>query len=290
MARGLKVLLGSIVIAAIASALAQSPRQPPPSVQTLVAEGKKVFEGSCSTQYCHGPGGAGGQGPRLIDYPMSAEHVSATIREGRSGTPMAPFKGILEPAQIDAVIAYVLSISSGGKLPVSVTPAAAPMAPTTSAPSTVPVAIGKEKGTPAAGAEVFFDATKLSSCRTCHTYNKRGGPLGLDFADARKTPEEILASISKPRVAARAYPVITVTTSSGVILTGIRGGEAEDALQVFDVAVPPVRRSFPKSQIVGIQPSTQGVFDHTKLVYSRQQLLDVAALLGSAENSAGATN
>jgi mono/diheme cytochrome c family protein len=256
-------------------ALTQSTQQNPAhSGQAQVADGEKVFQVTCSSQYCHGPAGAGGQGPRLIDHPMSPELVSATVREGRSGTNMAPFKNVLNPVEINAVIAYVLSLS----------PAATPGTQTKdSEPSTLPVSIGREKGTPAAGAEVFFDATRLSSCRTCHSYDKRGGPLGVDFADAHETSEDILASITRPQIASRDYPVIVVTTLSGEKLIGIRGGETADTLQVFDVAIPPVRRSFQKSQIADVQVSGKGIFDHTKLKLSRQQLLDVAALLGARE-------
>jgi hypothetical protein len=143
------------------------------------------------------------------------------------------------------------------------------------------VSIGKETGTPAAGAQVFFDATRLSSCRTCHTYNKRGGPLGVDFADAGLSAESVLASISKSRVASRAYPVITIRTANNVKLTGIRGTETEKLLRVFDVVIPPVQRSFRKSEIEGIQIVKTGIFDHTKLGYTRQQLLDVAAFVGA---------
>jgi mono/diheme cytochrome c family protein len=263
-------------------AVAQTPSQPE-SVQAQVAAGEKVFDASCGTQYCHGPDGKGGQGPRLIDFPMSLEHIRATVREGRSGTNMAPFKDVLEPAQLESVIAYVLSISSGGKLPKAVETVATQGPPETAVPSATPVSIGKETAIPAAGAQVFFDATRLSSCRTCHTYNKRGGPLGVDFADAGLSAESVLASISKSRVASRAYPVITIRTANNVKLTGIRGTETEKLLRVFDVVIPPVQRSFRKSEIEGIQIVETGIFDHTKLGYTRQQLLDVAAFVGAVQ-------
>jgi hypothetical protein len=48
-------------------------------------------------------------------------------------------------------------------------------------------------------------------------------------------------------------------------LTGIRGKETADTLQVFDVGVPPVRRSFRKSLVTVVALSGAGIFDHTKL-------------------------
>jgi hypothetical protein len=48
-------------------------------------------------------------------------------------------------------------------------------------------------------------------------------------------------------------------------LTGIRGKETADTLQVFNVGVPPVRRSFRKSLVTVVALSGAGIFDHTKL-------------------------
>jgi mono/diheme cytochrome c family protein len=241
--------------------------------QSPLADGKQVFAATCASQYCHGPGGAGGQGPRLIDHPMPADYVSATIRDGHSGTSMPSFKEVLAPAQLNAVVAYVLSLS----------PATPATARQDFEPSTLPVSVGRESGIPAEGAQVFFDATRLSSCRTCHTYHDRGGPLGVDLASVPESAEQVLASITRARVGSRDYPVVTITTVSGEKLTGIRGTETADTLQVFDVALPPVRRSFQKSKIASLATSDQGIFDHTQLGLTHRQLLDVAALLGSRD-------
>jgi mono/diheme cytochrome c family protein len=272
-------IVGAVAIVCVA--LPQAIQQNPPSKpDARAAEGQKVFQVTCSTQYCHGPGGSGGQGPRLIDHPMSPEYVRATIRDGRPGTNMAPFKSVLDAGEIDAVVAYVLSLSPpaapGASKPLESSKPSEP----SKEPSSLPVSVGREKGIPAAGAEVFFDATHLSSCRACHSYDKRGGPLGVDFANATMTPEAVLASITKPRVASRNYPVVAVTLG-GERLTGIRGAETADTLQVFDVVVPPVRRDFQKSQITVVAVEGKGIFDHTKLGLTHQQLLDMAALLSS---------
>jgi hypothetical protein len=42
-----------------------------------------------------------------------------------------------------------------------------------------------------------------------------------------------------------------------------------------------VRRTFLKSEVSEITALKQGVFDHARLRYTRQQLLDVAAMIGS---------
>jgi len=246
--------------------------------RSRIADGEKVFQATCSSQYCHGQQGAGGQGPQLSDHPMSPEYVTATVRNGRPGTNMAPFEDVLSPMQISAVVAYVLSLSPRA------TPAASAVTPIkSSAPSTQAVSVGQEKGTPAAGADVFFDATSLSSCRACHTYDQRGGPLGVDLAEVKETPEQVFAIITHADVATRNYPVISITMSSGEKLTGIQANETADTLQVFDVVIPPVRRTFRKSQISSVVVSGKAIFDHRKLGLTHQQQLDVASLLGSRQ-------
>ena len=275
---GLKTQLALTVLTAaivFRVALTQPVQQAPAGgANALIGDGQKVFQATCSSQYCHGPGGAGGQGPRLVDHPMPPDYVSTTVRDGRPDTSMASFKNVLKPTEINAVIAYVLSLSL---------PAPTTKATSSAEPSSIAVVIGRETGTPAAGAEVFFDATRLSSCRTCHSFDERGGPLGIDLATLHQTPEQILAKITHARLASRDYPLIAVTTAAGEKLTGIRGKETTDTLQVFDVAMPPVRRSFQKSRITVVAVSGAGIFDHTKLGLTHQQLLDVAALLGSRE-------
>jgi mono/diheme cytochrome c family protein len=256
-----------------------------PLVNGQVAKGEEVFAASCGNQYCHGAAGKGAQGPPLANVPMTPEHIRMTILEGRTGTAMAPFKDVLEPAQVDAVAAYVLSISSGGRIamPSSVGPGTGGRPARVELPklSTAPVAVGGGQGVPANGLTPFFDPLSVASCRSCHSYPGRGGPLGIDLALARKTPAEVFASLSRPRVPARGYSVITVTLADGTKLTGIRGAETSETLSVYDLAMPPVRRTFLKAEVAEIAVGKQGAFDHTRLGYTRQQLHDIAAMVGS---------
>jgi putative heme-binding domain-containing protein len=138
-----------------------------------------------------------------------------------------------------------------------------------------------EHGPRAAGAAVFFDSTRLSSCHTCHSYHKRGGPLGPDLADEHMSAQEVIASLAEPRRPSLRYPVITVTTKDGTRLTGIRRDDTGDTVRLFDVTVPPVLRTFQKSEIVTIQSVDTGSFDHTALGYTPEQVRDLATLLST---------
>lgn len=256
----------------------------PPEVQQMVDVGRAIFETSCASSFCHGSGGAGGQGPGLIDRPMDPDRVRSTILNGRTGTPMPPFKDTLDPAMFNNVVAFVLSVSSGGRLPVSAAgptqaAAAAPPAP----PSKDPVAIGRENGTPAAGAALFFDATRITTCRTCHSFQKRGAVIGPDLADLKQPPAAILARLTGAKSAVAAWPAIRVTLRNGAVLTGIRRDESDLTLRVYDLAPAlPVSRSLKLESVAKVEPLPGGLVDHAKLGLSRQQQLDLAAFLGSA--------
>jgi putative heme-binding domain-containing protein len=281
------LLVPAFTAAAVAAGLAFAapPSTHPPDVQRMVDIGRAIFETSCASSFCHGSGAAGGQGPGLIDRPLDPERVRQTILNGRTGTPMPPFKDTLDPAMFNNVVAFVLSVSSGGKLPVSAagaTQAAAPMPP--SPPSKDPVAIGREKGTPSSGAALFFDATRITTCRTCHSFQKRGAAIGPDLAELKQPPAAILARLTEAKLAPAAWPAVRVTLTDGTVLTGIRRDESETVLRLYDVATPlPVSRALPKAAVAKTEPVAGGLVDHTKLGLSRQQLLDLAAFLGTAK-------
>ena len=84
------------------------------------AAGRQVYETRCTP--CHGVGGAGDgpaaaamePKPRNFRDPgfwkgRSTEQLRLVVTQGRPGTLMAPFEGVLSRAEIDAVVAYVQS-------------------------------------------------------------------------------------------------------------------------------------------------------------------------------------
>jgi mono/diheme cytochrome c family protein len=67
--------------------------------------GETVFEQTCSG--CHGVGGKGGVGPRLIDNPISLAAAKATIESGRGVMP-ARLVGGQNEADVLAYLATLL--------------------------------------------------------------------------------------------------------------------------------------------------------------------------------------
>lgn len=74
--------------------------------------GKDVYNANCVA--CHGVGGGGGTGPRLIGIAdrMSEEQEIATITDGVAGTAMPAWGGRLSADQIKAVADYTRSLTA----------------------------------------------------------------------------------------------------------------------------------------------------------------------------------
>ncbi len=89
-----------------------------PAVAAEPVRGKVTYETRCAP--CHGSSGAG-DGPaaaaitpkprNFLDADFwkgrTAMQLRLTVKQGRPGTLMAPFEGVLSDAEIDEVVAYV---------------------------------------------------------------------------------------------------------------------------------------------------------------------------------------
>ena len=252
-------------------------------VRAQVDAGKTLFATTCAN--CHGAGGKGAIGPALVDRNLSFAVLSATILNGRIGTPMPPFKDGLDSKSLAAVMAYVQSITTGGTLPTEVVADPTEGGPSPSRPASQPEAVGKEAGFPARGAALFFDPTQMQACRACHSFADKGGPIGPDLALKPKTPEQIYQSISRANVLSADYPAIALRVNGSPDLVGIKVEETSSDYVVFDVsAIPPIRRTVLISQVIQVNAVTSsGIFDHTQLPFSKQDRLDLAAYLGKSE-------
>jgi mono/diheme cytochrome c family protein len=257
-------------------------------VRAQVDAGKTLFATTCAN--CHGAGGKGAIGPALVDRNISFAVLSATILNGRIGTPMPPFKDGLDSKSLAAVMAYVQSITTGGSLPTEVVADPTEGGSSPSRPASQPVAVGKEAGIPARGAGLFFDPTQMQACRACHSFADKGGPIGPDLALKPKTPEQIYQSISRAKVLSADYPAIALHVNGSPDLVGIKVEETSSDYVVFDVsAIPPIRRTMLKSQVIQANAVTSsGIFDHTRLPFSKQDRLDLAAYLGKSEPKSAA--
>jgi mono/diheme cytochrome c family protein len=102
-----RILVIAAVVAAAVVARAAEPRT-----------GSEIYVERCAA--CHGNGGAG-DGPAaaaLEPRPRnfkdasfwtnrSDDQLRQIVRDGKPGTLMSPFKDVLSPSEIDAVVAYV---------------------------------------------------------------------------------------------------------------------------------------------------------------------------------------
>jgi len=284
------VSLAALVSATCAGLLGAGPVRAQtlsPAVRAQVDAGQQLFATTCAN--CHGSAGKGAIGPALAKRDLSQELIRNTFLNGRVGTPMPPFKDELDPKSQAEIIAYVQWLTSDGRLPDAVISIQGGAGTALAGPSSEPAAVGREKGIPAHGAALFFDPTKLYSCRTCHSYANKGGPIGPDLISVNKTTLAIYQSITRAKMKASGFPPIAIELRDGTRIIGIRSDETDDVLRLFDVSsLPPVKRSVSKSDIKKVSAiEDSGIYDHTALPFSKQDWLDLSAYLGKADASAG---
>jgi mono/diheme cytochrome c family protein len=73
----------------------------------IVTPGRALFLKNCA--HCHGADGHGDDGPDLHGLDDSDEWIANRIRNGKKGQ-MTAFAGKLQPADIDALIAYLRTL------------------------------------------------------------------------------------------------------------------------------------------------------------------------------------
>src|SRR5215475_11268963 len=78
--------------------------------QSLIEQGGKLFNPTCSSAYCHGANGANGSAPSLRGRNFTVEYLTRVISEGVPGTPMPAFKNQYSSEQIRQIVAYVMSL------------------------------------------------------------------------------------------------------------------------------------------------------------------------------------
>lgn len=137
---------------AAAKAAQDSPAANPPADDL---QGKQAFETRCST--CHGLDGGGAMGPNIqgIPFRLGADVVANIIKNGLSGG-MPAFAGQMSDAQIQQVVAYLLSLT--------------------------PKDAGKVTGDPAKGKEVYDS----SGCSGCHIIAGEGSGIGPELTTVGK--------------------------------------------------------------------------------------------------------
>ncbi len=126
--------------------------------RSVAAAGQTLFLQSCSS--CHGPLGQGtNQGPAIIglgpanyDFQMSTGRMPLAV-PGTQGIRRPP---VLTPAQVQAIIAYLVSLDRSG-----------PQIPR----------VDPNAGSLSAGSSLY-----LSNCAPCHSSSGNGGAVGAEVA------------------------------------------------------------------------------------------------------------
>jgi putative heme-binding domain-containing protein len=245
---------------ASASGQATTAKTAAPSAATKPAAGSELFRTTC--RVCHGEAGIGGVGPALRGAKFTRPYVRRAMSEGRPGSMMPEFTKTFTASQMNDVAGYVASLQ---------TPA------NTDSPAGL-------RGDPAAGETVFF-SRGARSCYVCHAVSGRGGSVGPELMSkvASLTPRELFQRIIvvPHRGTDPAYGTTRLTTRVGMILTGIKAGETEDAVRFYDTsALPPILRTIAKKDIVELSPHNSSVMpsDYASRL-TLQQLLDIVSYL-----------
>lgn len=218
----------------------------------LVVGGDQIFQTHCSVPYCHGANGTAGRAPKLVGHKFTANQLFHVVSEGIQDTGMPAFSAQLKTDQIEAVVAYVMTLKAN--------PSAAGAAdrPILSMPRELE-----------AGKALFFDSVRMGGCGKCHEVEHRGSAvapdlkIGLAPADFR--------SISANTFTARAsdeapFPVIVIERS-------------EKWIRVYDLSSPlPVLRSF-KPDRINLTPGSS--WQHREAVsgYSDAELRSIEAYI-----------
>jgi mono/diheme cytochrome c family protein len=77
------------------------------SAKTVAINARMLFLRNCA--HCHGATAHGDDGPDLHGLDVTSQWIANRIRKGKAGQ-MTAFAGKLQPAEIDALVAYVQSL------------------------------------------------------------------------------------------------------------------------------------------------------------------------------------
>lgn len=111
--------IDSVFAARVEFDLGKSParREVKAPVPLSHATGAEIYAANCAV--CHGEGGVGKEGPRLVDNPFvqltGPAGVIQTVTTGRLSVGMPAWDGILTKDEIERVVVYIRGLNHGGK-------------------------------------------------------------------------------------------------------------------------------------------------------------------------------
>jgi cytochrome c553 len=249
---------------AVALLLAQSAADP-----GIIARGERIFAQSCSVGYCHGVAGAAGRGPRLRGRSFAKDYLYNVTRDGIPSSAMPAWKGRLKEDEIRAVVEYVASLATATEAALP----ANPMPPGVG-PASVPQFNGPSEA--ARGHLLFFDATR-DRCGMCHAVSGRGIAVGPDLTTlAAKSPAEMLDAIHS----SRARHLLVAELATGEEFPALLAEQTGSQVRLYDLtSVPPVLRSFNRSEIVSMKENFSWRHGDFVKAYSPAELDDIAVYL-----------
>ena len=263
-----KLLLG-----ALATLIAAHAQAAPSAAE--VAQGGNLFSITCSSSFCHGEAGIGARGPSLRNRNFPPDFVRNTVLNGRSGTPMPSFKDSVSPAELEMIVAYVMSLSPNNHSADSGPVAAAPVQP--AAPLSAKAQTGQA---------IFFDLSRPNACAACHSYKDQGGPVGPDLSGiAKRSPRDIYQNIVHPSDHNADYPMYKAGSSDGKTVIGVVKQRTDQMVQIYDLSsTPPVLRSFYKADgMKEYYPADLLPYKHDLAAYSKDDLAALITYLKSAD-------
>ena len=215
-------------------------------------DGSQIFKTRCSIGYCHGSEGKPGRAPKLRERDFTGAYLSKVITDGIPSSSMPAFKALLKPAEITAVVNYVLALS--GKAPVL----------QTEPDETTPTANFDK------GKALFFDAANENNCGVCHTIDGAGTAIGPDLRKLKRTRAELIASIENPPQSR----LTKITLKNGDTIQGIPTGDA----RIFDTeGLPPVLRNINKEEIAKTETIQGQVMPKSQ--YARDELNEIVSFI-----------
>ena len=229
-----------------------------------VARGEQIFAQSCSVGYCHGVAGAAGRGPRLRGRTFAKDYLFSVIRDGIPSSAMPAWKDRLKDDDIRAVVDYVASLATA----TDVAPPANPMPPGVG-PASLPAFNGPPQA--ARGRALFSDPVR-ENCAICHAVGGRGIAVGPDLTAASALLNRIHSTESRQ--------VLTASLQSGEHFPALLASQTDDEVRLYDLtSVPPVLRTFARSQVLSLARNSAWMHDDVTKNYSAAELEDIVAYL-----------
>lgn len=200
------------------------------------SEGRALFGQNCSIPYCHGADGGEGRAPALRGRVWNETDLRRTIRDGIPDTSMPPFGDRLSAEELDSLVTFILSISTG----------------TESGSADVGLGDDESPWDLASGRALFYE----TRCGVCHGFGRDDLP-GPDLSRAiPKRPVEILRDILEPEAeVATGKRFVRIETTGGESFSGIEQSEGEAYVRVHDLSSePPTLRRLGREDISRIEP------------------------------------